>query len=200
MFDLLPEGVTELLRAASRGDSIARQQLWSMIYDELHRRAAAQLAGDAIARHMQPTTLVHEAYLRIVGDAGDESNGGGVNWTDRRHFFAAAAEIMRHIRVDYARKCASQKRGGRAPSSLPETVVASFHDNPSELLGVDEALERLKKLDACKAQIVELRFFAELTVAETAELLGISPRLVEKEWQFARKWLYVELCKGDTRA
>jgi len=179
------EPITELLAAAAGGDGKAQRRLWAAIYAELVRRAQHQLANDALRRRIQPTTLVHEAYLRLVGDEP-------VHWSSRRHFFAAAAEAMRRIRVDDARKRDRLRRGaGQEPQPLAELPVGN--DDPATLLAVDEALEKLRDRDPRKAEIVHLRFFAGLTIDETAEVLGLSPRTVDNEWRFARAWLHFEL-------
>lgn len=188
--------ITQLLAAAGDGDVVARDRLWGLIYDELHRLARQQLAGDAAKRHLQPTTLVNEAYLRLVGD-------GHVQWADRRHFFGAAAQAMRRIRVEDARRRRRLKRGGgRRPEPAgtadgrnPLDNILVFDRDPVKVIALDEALRRLEERDPCKAEVVLLRFFAGLSVEETAKVLGISPRGVDKEWAFARAWLHRELSK-----
>ena len=183
--------ITQLLAAANRGDSSAVQQLWSVIYDELRRIARQQLADEAPAHARQPTTLVHEAYFRLMG-------GDAVQWSDRRHFFGAAARATRQIRVDDARKRNRLKRGGgQRPAALAEEPPALAED-PAEVLAVHEALEELEREDPRKAEVVTLRYFAGLSVAECASAIGVSPRTVDNEWRFARIWLHRELSKGDT--
>lgn len=183
--------VTTVLAAIGQGDAAALETLWQLVYDDLRRVAHRQLAGDRAADRLQTTVLVHEAYLRLVGDGG-----GPVEWASRRHFFAAAARAMRRIRVDDARSRKRLKRGG---GDRPGTLTAEpgvWDPDPVELLALDEALNRLEEHDPRKAEVVMLRYFAGLTIDETAALLEISPRQVDKEWRFARAWLHRAL-KGE---
>lgn len=201
--------ITQFLCAAARGDADARERFWQLVYDELYRLASAQLANDGLRRHMQPTSLVHEAYRRLAGDKT-------LSFESRRHFFAAAAEAMRRIRVDDARKRKREKRGGgrqQVPlaDDPPERRGAGggteagavrgggsfshWEADPAELLAVNEALEKLRAVDPLKAELVGLRYFAGLSVDETAAVMGVSPRTVDNEWRFARAWLRREL--GD---
>lgn len=184
--------ITQLLTAAGQGDEEAHRDLWSLIYDELHRVARKQLGHEAPGPAPQPTSLVSEAYLRLVGN-------DRIDWADRRHFFATAAKIMRHIRVDGARKRKRLKRGGdRRRVSLDAAAgegsvrgdFTGWTDDPAEALALDEALTRLEQFDPRKAEIVELRFYDGLTREQIAEMLGIAPRTVDKEWYFARAWLH----------
>ena len=186
-----PKTVTQLLDAVSRGRGSAADKLWSLIYDELHALAKRQLAKDPLRRTMQPTSLVHEAYLRLVGHED-------VQWANRRHFFGAAARAMRRIRIEAARRRDRLKRGGgqkRVP--LDEAAVVRDED-PAELLALDEALDRLEEIDQRKAEVVLLPYFAGLTVEETAKALDVSRGTVQSEWRFARAWLHRELKRGDT--
>ena len=160
--------LTELLAAVSDGDAAAQGKLWSVIYGELRRVAQQQMEGEAPGHTLQPTALVHEAYFRLFGK-------NPVHWSNRRHFFAAAAEAI-----------------------LDDPPV--FDQDPTEMLVVDEALNGLEQTDARKAQVVKLRYFAGLTVDECAAVLDVSPRTVVKDWAFARAWLHRELSKGDTNA
>jgi RNA polymerase sigma factor (TIGR02999 family) len=180
--------ITSLLAAVGNGDSWAVERLWRAVYDELHVVARARLAREGRRADLQTTVLVQEAYLRLVG------NGDGAAIPDnRRHFFAAAANAMRQFLVDDARKRSREKRGdGRRPVEFREAAGAIGCD-PAEVLAVDEALAKLKARDERKAEIVQLRYFAGLSIDETAEVLGISPRLVDKEWRFAKAWLHREL-------
>lgn len=183
--------ITELLTAASRGDAAAAERLWALVYDELKRMARGQLVGEARGRTLHPTVLVNETYLRLLGD-------GHVDWSSRGHFFAAAAEAMRRIRVDDARKRNRLKRGGgRKAQSLDEEQIGSETD-ATELLAVHEVLDRLEEIDPRKAEVVKMRYFAGLSVDETAAALGVSPRTVDAEWRFAKAWLHRQLSKGDT--
>jgi len=185
--------VTELLAAVGRGDGSARDKLWSLIYDELRGMARHQLADEARGRAMQPTSLVHEVYLRLT--AGQE-----VQWADRRHFFAAAARAMRRIRIDDARKRNRLKRGGGAkPGRLDDESVPhtqrewGTRQDPTEELAIDEALDRLEQTNSRMAEVVMQRYFAGLTVDETADVLGVSSGTVDTDWRFARAWLRREL-------
>ena len=194
--------LTQLLAAVGRGDGAAREKLWSLIYGELHNLAQHQMADEASGHRRQPTSLVHEAYLRLMG-------GENIQWANRRQFFSVAAQAMRHIRIDDARKRNRLKRGGKGkPQRLDEASahpqngwgIAVFDQDPAEVLAVNEALDRLKQTDPRKAEVVMLRYFAGLTVDETAEALEVSPRTVDSDWRFARLWLHRELSKGDTTA
>lgn len=204
--------ITELLHAVEQGDSLARRDLWNLVYEELRQLAHRQAQAENRALGPHTTVLVHEAYLRLV-DNGDAD----VHWHNRRHFFAAAAKAMRRIRVDDARSRARLKRGGpglvdgsgcparpgtpgHAPGrAQPAESVAdprAGDDDPLELLALDEALTKLERTDPRKAEIVMLRFFAGLTVDQTAAAMGIAPRTVDSLWRVARAWLHREL-DGD---
>lgn len=183
--------VTQLLEAVGRGEADAQEKLWAVIYDDLHRVAQCQMADEAPGRTLQATALVHEAYLRLVGD-------GDRQWVNRKHFFAAAARAMRRIRIDDARRRKSLKRGGGDRARPLQHDPAQDGQNLDELLAVDEALAGLEKSDPRKAEIVMLRYFAGLSGDEIAEALGLSPRTVDSEWRFARVWLHRELAKGDS--
>lgn len=178
--------VTRALRAAAAGDLEAARDLLPLVYDELRVLAQARLRREAPGQTLQPTALVHEAYLRLVG----EDDPG---WEGRGHFFAAAGQAMRRILVDRAREKMTRKRGGdrqRVPADQVEPVL----EPPSEqVLAVDEAVQRLEKEDPRKGQIVNLRYFARMTTAETAAALGISPGTVGREWRYIRAWLECEL-------
>jgi RNA polymerase sigma factor (TIGR02999 family) len=175
--------LTQLLNALGDRAVPAHGELWSLIYDELHGLAWRQMADESPGGTLQATALVHEAYLRLIGPRE-------AAWANRRQFFKAAAEVMRHIRTDYARKRKSQKRGGdRERTPLVEDMVC-FGEDPSTVLAVDEALQELAAVDPRKAQLVTLRYFAGLTIDETADTLGLAPRTVDKEWRFAKAWLH----------
>jgi RNA polymerase sigma factor (TIGR02999 family) len=179
--------ITSLLSAIGNGDASAVEQLWRAVYDELHRVAKARMAREGQRGDLQATVLVQEAYLRLMcgRDASVPAN--------RRHFFAAAANAMRQFLVDDARKRGRQKRGdGRRTVEFREAIFG-LGCNPGEVLALDEALAKLRGRDARKAEIVQLRYFAGLSIDETAEVLGISPRMVNKEWRFAKAWLHREL-------
>ena len=187
--------VTRLLDAASQGDTQAANELLPLVYDELRRLAAHRLARGGPGQTLQATALVHEAYLRLVGD-GDERR-----WHGGRHFFAAAAEAMRCILIDRARARGAAKRGGdRARRSLDDIDPAAA-EAPENLLALDEALARLAAKDAVKAELVKLRFFAGLTLAQAAAVLDISPATADRYWAYAKAWILDELiADGDPPA
>jgi RNA polymerase sigma factor (TIGR02999 family) len=182
--------VTRLLDAVAAGDSKAAADLLPLVYDELRRLAAVRMAEERPGQTLQATALVHEAYLRLVGN---ERRGSSPPWDGRGHFFAAAAEAMRRILVEAARrKGRARHGGGRRRIDLDESaVVAESPDG--DLLAIDEALTRLAELDPMRAELVKLRFFAGLTMPEAAVALGISLATAERHWAFARTWLYADL-------
>ncbi len=186
------EPVTQLLVAAGQGDARASSRLWSVVYDELRRLAQRQLANEGPDCAFESTSLIHEAFLRLVGDEP-------VEWANRRHFFAAAAQAMRHIRIDDARKRGRIKRGGARAAQPISDELASFDNDPTEVLAVDEALKKLEQAAPRQAEVVLLRYFAGLSVDETAEALGVSPRTVDYAWRLARAWLHRELGRGDSK-
>ena len=184
--------VTRLLHALDQGDPHAATELLPLVYDELRRLAAARLADEPSGNTLQPTALVHEAYLRLVGSPGGE------HWNHRGHFFAACAEAMRRILVEHARRKKRQKHGGqrrRVDLEVADSVVAASEDLPA----LDEALTRLAAHDPVKAEVVKLRFFAGLTMPEIAQALGFSLATAERYWTYARLWLYAELTDADHR-
>jgi RNA polymerase sigma factor (TIGR02999 family) len=156
-----------------------------LVYDELRRLAAARLAREAPGQTLDATALVHEAYLRLVGPADDR------RWNDRGHFFAAAAESMRRVLIDSARRKLAQKRGGGLQRQPLDGVAAPGPDE--ELLALDEALQKLAAADPLKARLVELRYFAGLTGEQAAAALGISPTTADRHWAYARAWLQTEV-------
>jgi RNA polymerase sigma factor (TIGR02999 family) len=176
--------VSRILNAVGQGDRHAAEQLLPLVYDELRRLAAARLAGERPGHTLQPTALVHEAYLRLVDDGAEHG------WEGRRHFFAAAAEAMRRILIDHARGRKRLKRGGgRRRVDLESLEVPA--DSPGEdLLALDEALDALAQESPPKAELVKLRFFAGLSVEEAAGCLGISRATADRYWAYARAWLY----------
>jgi RNA polymerase sigma factor (TIGR02999 family) len=182
--------VTQVLEALSRREPQAARQLLPLVYDELRRLAKRKLAREAPGQTLNATALVHEAYLRLVG------KNPGQPWDGRGHFFAAAAESMRRILVENARRKRRHKHGGDvARQELdPEEVVAS--DPSEQLLAVDEAVERLAQADASAAELVKLRYFAGLSIPQCADTLGVSPRSADRLWAYARAWLRRELRPG----
>ena len=182
--------LTQLMAAASRGERAAQDRLWRLIYDELHQIAGAQMGREQPGRTLQTTALIHEAYLRLTG-------GSQSQWANRGHFFAAAAEAMRRIRVDDARKRGRIKRGGGQPSFPMIDEPAADDRDATEVLAVNDALAKLEECAPRQAEIVKLRYFAGLTGEETAEALGVSPRTVDSDWRMARAWLHRELGGSD---
>ena len=183
------EDVTALLLALRLGDREAEGRLLDAVYKELHGIAERYMRGERDDHTLQTTALVNEAYLRLVDQKSK-------TWHNRAHFFAVAAQVMRRILVDYARKHRAQKRGGEQRKLELEGDVAITPERSGELLLLDEALERLKDWDARQSRIVELRFFGGLTNEETAEVLGVATRTVKRDWQVAKSWLYGEITKG----
>ncbi len=184
--------VTRILQAIERGDSAAAADLLPLVYDELRRLAASRLARERPDHTLQPTALVHEAFLRLVGSPMASFHGRG-------HFLAAAAEGMRRILVDHARQRNAVKRGGGRKVPFEWADVAGVADlvaeeRSEEILALDDALVRLEEEDARAAQVVRLRFFAGLSIDETADALGTSPRSVDREWVYARARLLRMLC------
>jgi RNA polymerase sigma factor (TIGR02999 family) len=176
--------VTQILQAIDRGDVAAANELLPLVYDELRRLAASKLAAERPDHTLQPTALVHEAFLRLVGSPLD-------NFRGREHFWAAAAQGMRRILVEHARSRNAIKRGGGRRVDFEWDRVASVVDllpdeRDAELLALDEAVSRLEREDPGAAQVVRLRFFADLSIGETADALGVSPRSVDREWAYAR--------------
>jgi len=181
-----PEEVTVLLKAMSAGDENAPEKLLPIIYDDLRRLAGAYLQNERAEHTLQATALVHEAYIRLV----DWQN---VTWQNRAHFFAVAAQVMRRILVDHARRKRAEKRDGFGQKLSLDEAVSFAKEREVDLVALDDALTVLEKTDARQARIVELRFFGGLTIEETAEALRISPATVKNEWAFAKAWLRVEL-------
>jgi RNA polymerase sigma factor (TIGR02999 family) len=186
--------VTRILSAIEQGDPHAAEQLLPLVYDELRMLAAQKLAQEKPGQTLQATALVHEAYLRLVDVERAQ------HWDSRGHFFAAAAEAMRRILVDHARRRRSQRRGGAAKRHSLGSLDPAMPAPDEELLAVDEALERLQKLDPPKAELVKLRYFAGMTIPEAAQALGISVPTANRYWAYARAWLHEELAGGDDPA
>jgi RNA polymerase sigma factor (TIGR02999 family) len=178
--------VTQLLSAISDGDSRASADLLPLIYDELRKLAQSYMAKEAPGRTMQPTALVHEAYLRLVGQ-------NDVQWNSRGHFFGAAAQAMRRILVDQARSRHRLKRGGGAARVELDDRIASEDPPGTDLVALDEALDQLEKFDRRKWQVVMLQYFAGLNHEETASALGVSSSTVRNDWTFAKAWLLRQL-------
>jgi RNA polymerase sigma factor (TIGR02999 family) len=185
--------VTQLLIAIDGGDQQAASQLLPLVYDELRKLAASKLAQERPGQTLQATALVHEAWLRLGGAETP------VSWTSRGHFFGAAAEAMRRILVDRARKRARLRHGGNLERVDLENVTIATEDRDETVLAIHEALEKLAAQSPDKAEIVKLRYFTGLDHNEIADTLGISEVTVRRHWAYARSWLYAELKSQDAR-
>jgi RNA polymerase sigma factor (TIGR02999 family) len=184
---LLMNEVTRILSAIEQGDPQAAEQLLPLVYDELRKLAAQWLAKAAPGQTLQATALVHEAYLRLVDVEKAQP------WNSRGHFFGAAAEAMRRICIDNARRKGSLKRGGDRQQIKLDEAIAVVHEPQEELLALDEALTDLEGHDEAAARLVKLRYFAGLTHQEAAQALGVSRRVADRLWTVARAWLYKQL-------
>ena len=181
--------ITRLLVAWGEGNEQARDELLDAVYGELRRLAHHHLRRERPGHTLQTTALVHDAYLQLV----DQRH---VRWHNRAHFFGIAAHLIRRILVEYARRRSAGKRGGGAINVALDPAMAVSHPRDVALVALDQALHALEKVDPQQSRIVELRFFGGLTVEETADVLGISPRTVKREWRMARAWLQRELESG----
>jgi RNA polymerase sigma factor (TIGR02999 family) len=182
--------VTHFLSAVEGGDPNAAEQLLPLVYDELRRLATAKMARENPGQTLQATALVHEAYLRLVGAVQPQ------HWNSRRHFFAAAAEAMRRILVEQARRKQTERRGGQLRRNSLDGLDLVYDEPHEDLLALDEALKRLAAEHPDKAELVKLRYFAGLSIDETAHALGISPATVKRRWEFARVWLFRQVSEG----
>ena len=180
------EGITRLLNAWQQGDAGARDQVFVLVYKELRRRAAGQLRREREGHTLRPTALVHETYLRLMGQ-------DRVEWQNRAQFFAIASETMRRVLVDHARERKAQKRAGGAVRVALEDDVATVEPREVDLIALDGALDALAAMDARQSRVVEMRFFGGLENEEIAEVLGVSRATVDRDWRFARTWLYRRL-------
>ncbi len=181
--------VTQLLQAIDNGDAKCADELLPLLYEELRKLAASKMAREAPGQTLQPTALVHEAWLRLVGGAAPNFNG-------RAHFFGAAAEAMRRILIERARRKAAQRHGGGQQAVDIDEIEIAAPAQDDELLAINEALEKFAALDAPKAELVKLRFFAGLTLEQAAAVLGVSEPTAKRWWAYARAWLFEE-CKPD---
>jgi RNA polymerase sigma factor (TIGR02999 family) len=182
--------ITEILRSVENGDRLASDKLLPLVYEELRNLAAAKLSREAAGHTLQPTALVHEAYLRLVGD------NDAAEWENRRHFFSAAAEAMRRILVERARRKASVKHGGEFRRlDYNEQLFIADH-RPADLIALDEAIGELERHDARAAQLVKLRHFAGLSQDDAAAVMQISQRTADRMWRLAKVWLYERLTNG----
>ena len=178
--------ITVILNAIEKGDSKAAEELLPLVYEELRKLAASKLASQSPDQTLQPTALVHEAYLRLLGD-------GSHSWQDRRHFFAAAGEAMRHLLVNRARRKATVRHGGGWRRVDLDDVVVAAKTTDDNILLISEALEKLTTHDPVAAELVKLRFFVGMTFREAAEVLGLSERTAKRYWAYARAWLFQEM-------
>jgi RNA polymerase sigma factor (TIGR02999 family) len=185
--------VTRILSAIERGDPHAADQLLPLVYDELRKLAAQRLAQEKPGQTLQATALVHDAYLRLVDTDVVQ------HWNSRGHFFAAAAEAMRRILVDNARRKRSRKHGGELVRQDLDGLEIAIPEIPEDLVALDEALNKLAATDKAAAELVHLRFFAGLPLPEVAQLLGISPRTADRLWAYTRAWLHQEM-QGSSQA
>jgi RNA polymerase sigma factor (TIGR02999 family) len=182
--------VTQILHAVALGDPRASSQLLPLVYDELRKLAGQKLGRETPGQTLQPTALVHEAYLRLVGDEQEQT------WDGRGHFFSAAAEAMRRILVESARRKASLKRGGdRARVDVADNLLACPEPR-EDLVALDAALARLGETDKQAAELVQLRYFAGLPIREVADVMNISPRTADRLWAYAKSWLHQEMRRG----
>ncbi|MEL6107354.1 MAG: sigma-70 family RNA polymerase sigma factor [Planctomycetota bacterium] len=201
-------GVTEILQAIGDGDRDASEELLAIVYDELRRLASRKLAGEAPGHTLQTTALVHEAYMRLLPSGGDDTvatdddtddaeKPSSGTWHSRGHFFAAAAEAMRRILIDNARRKKRLKRGGGRGRVDFDNVDPADEDADVDLLALNEALTRLESHDSSKANIVKLRYFAGLTLEQTAAAMEVSVPTVSRGWRYARAWLRREMGDGE---
>lgn len=187
----MAEDVTKILEKASEGDAAAAERLLPLVYEELRAIAARYLRQERAGHTLQPTALVHEAYVRLI----DQTS---VRWNGRSHFLAVAAIAMRRVLVNHARARRRLKRGGQEMKRVPlDDAVGVLEERAGDLEALDEALTKLAAMDPQQARIVELRFFGGLTAPETAEAMGISERTVHREWALARAWLRGEVTRGE---
>jgi RNA polymerase sigma factor (TIGR02999 family) len=184
--------VTVMLQRMEQGDAQAAEELLPLVYDELRKLASAKMARESGGQTLQPTALVHEAWLRLGGDQQPD-------WQNRAHFFASAAEAMRRILIERARRRRTRRHGGgleRVDVNDPALGIAAPDAADDELLAVHETLERLAHHDARKAELVKLRYFAGLTIEQAAEVLGIAVPTAKRDWTYARAWLFKEISLG----
>ena len=182
--------VTRILSAIEQGDPSAAEQLLPLVYDELRKLAAQKLAQEKPGQTLEATALVHEAYIRLVDVDRVQQ------WDSRGHFFAAAAEAMRRILVDRAREKGREKRGGKMKKVDIDAIDLASSATPGQLIAIDDALAKLAINDPAAARLVELRYFAGLTVAEAGRTIGISTATAYRHWKYARAWLHSELCSS----
>jgi RNA polymerase sigma factor (TIGR02999 family) len=190
MSDELQDRVTQLLQALG-DEQEARESLLPLVYDQLRMIAQKRMSSERANHTLQATALVHEAYLKLIGDKE-------IAWENRAHFFATAAEAMRRILIDHARKHGSEKRGGGKPKAPISVVDLAAENDPDQILALDDAMTKLEAEDPRSAMVVRLRFYGGLSVEETADAMNVSPRTVMREWAFARARLYQLLERTST--
>lgn len=182
--------ITQMLIEMTDGNTEVVNQILPLIYSELRKLASSYLRRERADHTLQPTALVNEAYLKLI----DQKK---VVWQNRAHFFGIAAQVMRRILLDHARKHTAEKRGGEAEVlPLEEEILVVSHEKSAELIALDEALENLAKMDEQKARIVELRYFGGLSIEETAEVMGVSVPTINRQWRMAKAWLYGQVARG----
>ena len=186
----LSKQVSELLATWNKGDAEAREALMPLVYNELRKLAASHLRRERSDHTLQPTALVHELYLRLA----EQKN---VRWQDKKHFFGVTTQLMRRILVDHARSHIADKRGSGIPKASLNEAIAMSRERPAELLALDESLTQLASADPQQGRIVELRIFAGLTIEQTAQVLGISPATVKRDWNLAKAWLLREIHQAE---
>ena len=184
--------VTHILNAIEQGDDRAAERLLPLVYEELRLLAAQKMTQEQPGQTLQATALVHEAYLKLAGEAAQ-------NWESRRHFFLAASEAMRRILIDNARRKKSGRRGGRQQRVDFDNIEIAEEDSPGDLLELDEALARLTDHDPDVGELVRLRYFGGLTLEQAAKIKGVTRRTAGRHWKYARLWLYREMSKGGER-
>lgn len=184
--------VTHILDRVQQGDPKAAEELVPLVYEELRKLAAQKMAREAAGHTLQPTALVHEAWLRLAGR-------GHQQWNSRGHFFSAAAEAMRRILIEAARRKHSQRRGGGLERVDLDDSQILLERPADEILAVNEALDKLAREDPLAAELVKLRYFVGMALPEAAQALGMSPRTVDRLWAYARTWLRVEIESGESR-
>jgi len=183
--------ITELLHQWSSGKTEVAEELLPLIYDELHRRAAAFMRRERHNHTLQPTALVHEAYIKLIDQRNDD-------WNDREHFFAIASQVMRRILVDHARTRHRQKRGGSKDNlPLEDVLIAGADEANVDLIALDESMRKLAKLDPQQERLVELRYFGGLSLEEAAKAIGVSRATAAREWQVAKAWLHREMTRTN---
>jgi len=189
MSEKAPSEITQMLIELTGGNRDVVNQILPHIYDELRRLAGSYLRRERADHTLQPTALVHEAYMKLI----DQKQ---VHWQNRAHFFGIAAQVMRRILMDHARKNTAEKRGGDADKlPLEEEILVVSHEKSADLIALDDALQALAEFDEQKAKIVELRYFGGLSIEETAEVMGVSVPTINRQWRMAKAWLHAELAR-----